>query len=203
MRSIKITILILLVCQTILNAQKMNSITVIGEANIQTETKEYIVNVEFREIVGDSYRNIKGKTVDDVAKEFAASLSKVNIDFSRFEEDELYRITSYSYNTSRFYFYKTTSLDEVKLVLSQSMEGVTNTKVDIISKEMTHEEMGRLSKDAIDDARNSATKIAENIGGNIGEIIKIENHNNKQKYFNSMAIKTPIKYYVTVTFSLK
>ncbi|WP_299900219.1 SIMPL domain-containing protein [uncultured Aquimarina sp.] len=181
----------------------MNSITVIGETNMQPEINEYIVNVEFREIVGDSYRNIKGKTVDDVAKEFAASLSKVNIDFSRFEEDQLYRITSYSYNTSRFYFYKTTSLDEVKLVLSQSMEGVTNTKVDIISKEMTDEEMGKLSKDAIDDARNAATKIAENIGGNIGEIIKIENHNNKQKYFNSMAIKTPIKYYVTVTFSLK
>lgn len=203
MRSIKITICILLVCQTILNAQKMNSLTVIGEANTQSEIKEYIVNVEFREIIGDSYRNIKGKTVDDVAKEFAASLSKANIDFSRFEEDELYRITSYSYNTSRFYFYKTTSLDEVKLVLSQSMEGVTNTKVDIISKEMTDEEMGKLSKDAIEDARNAATKIAENIGGNIGEIIKIENHNNKQKYFNSIATKTPIKYYITVTFSLK
>lgn len=203
MRSIKIAILILLLCQTTLNAQKTNSITVIGEAILQSEIKEYIINVEFREIVGDSYRNIKGKTVDDVAKEFAASLSKVNIDFSRFEEDEMYRITSYSYKTSRFYFYKTTSLDEVKLVLSQSMEGVTNTKVDIISKEMTNSEIGTLSKDAIDDARNTAVKIAENVGGNVGEIIKIENHNNKQKYFNSIAIKTPIKYYVTVTFSLK
>jgi len=204
MKSIKMTILVLILCQSLVQAQETNSITVMGEADKSTEIERYIANVEFREVIGDSYRNIKGKTVNEIAKEFAAALSKVNIDFSRFEEDEIYRLTSYAYNTSRFYFYKTASKNEVELILSQSMEGVINTKVDIISKELTSEQIGKLNKEAIDDARNTATQIANNIGRTVGKIIQIETpQSNKYKYYSTTEIKEPSKYYVKVVFALE
>lgn len=203
MNYIKKILFIFILCHGFLNAQQEHSISVIGEANKTNEIDNYIVNVEFREVIGDNYRNVKGKTVPQLEKEFAAILSKVNIDFSRFEEDTMYRVTSYAYTTSSFYFYRTTSLDEVKQIISQKLEGVTNTKVDIIAKEMTNEQIGKLSKEAVDDARNTANQIAVNIGRKIGKIVQIENPNNKYKYYNTVAIKEPKKYYVKVTFSLE
>ncbi|WP_299259299.1 SIMPL domain-containing protein [uncultured Aquimarina sp.] len=194
---------ILLLCHSFLSAQQEHSISVIGETNKTNEIENYIVNVEFREVIGDNYRNIKGKTTSELEKEFAAALSKVNINFSRFEEDLMYRVTSYAYTTSSFYFYKTSSFDEVKKIISQKVEGVTNTRVDIIAKEMTNEQIAKLSKEAIDDARNTANQIVTNIGRKIGKIIQIDNPNNKYKYYNSVAVKEPTKYYVKVTFSLE
>ncbi|WP_405208993.1 SIMPL domain-containing protein [Aquimarina sp. LLG6339-5] len=203
MNFIKKIFFTLILCHGFLQAQQQNSISVIGEANKTNEIDTYIVNVEFREVIGDNYRNTKGKTVSELEKEFAAALSKVNINFSRFEEDIMYRISSYAYTTSSFYFYKTASLDEVKKIINQKIEGVTNTKVDIIAKEMTNEQIGKLTKEAVDDARKTADQIVTNIGKKIGDVIQIENPNNKYKYYNVMGLKEPTKYYVKVIFSLE
>ncbi|WP_299182061.1 SIMPL domain-containing protein [uncultured Aquimarina sp.] len=203
MNLIKKIFIVFILCQGFLNAQQQNSISVIGETNKTNEIDSYIVNVEFREVIGDNYRNIKGKTVSELEKEFAAALSSVNIDFSRFEEDIIYRISSYAYMTSSFYFYKTTSLDEVKKIISHKIEGVTNTRVDIIAKEMTNEQIGKLSKEAVNDAKKTADQIATNIGKKVGDVIQIENPNNKYKYYNVVTLKEPEKYYVKVTFSLE
>ncbi len=203
MKSIKMTILVLILCQSLVQAQETNSITVIGETDTKSEIERYIVNVEFSEVVGDTYRNIKAKTANEIVKEFAAALSKVNIDFSRFEQDETYRM-SYGYFSSRLYFYKTTSKEEVERILTQRMEGATNIKVDIIAKELTYEQIGKLNADAIDDARNTATLIAENVGRTIGKIIQIEvPQSNKYKYYNTAEVKEPSKYYVKVVFALE
>ncbi|MBQ4801526.1 SIMPL domain-containing protein [Aquimarina sp. MMG015] len=206
MNLIKKILIVFILCQGFLNAQQQNSISVIGEANKTNEINTYIVNVEFREVIGYKNRNninIKSKTVSELEKEFAAALSKVNINFSRFEEDIMYRISSYDYTNSSFYFYKTTSLDEVKKIISQKIEGVTNTKVDIIAKEMTNEQIGKLTKEAVDDARKTADQIAINIGKKVGDVIQIENPNNKYKYYNAVAVKEPTKYYIKVVFSLE
>ncbi|WP_299435733.1 hypothetical protein [uncultured Aquimarina sp.] len=194
MSFIKKILLVFILCHGFLYAQQEHSISVFGEADKINEIETYIVNVEFRDVIGDTYRNIKGKTVSELEKEFAAALSKENI---------MYRISSYAYTTSAFYFYKTTSLDEVKKIISKKIEGVTNTKVDIIAKQMTNEQIGTLSKEAVNDARNTANQIAVNIGKKVGEIIQIENLNNKYKYYNVVAVKEPTKYYVKVTFSLE
>ena len=186
-----------------MNAQQQNSITVFGETLNDIKIKEYIINIEFREIVSDNYRNVDGKTIDELKKAYASALSKVNIDFSQFEEDLLYRITSYSYNTSEFYLYQTSSLDEVQRILSQKMEGVTNVRVDILVEELNHNQIGELSKKAIEDAKNQAIIIASKLQKKIGKIITIENSNYRSQVFYSGRMKEPAKYQVKVTFLLE
>ena len=186
-----------------MNAQQQNSITVFGETLNDIKIKEYIINIEFREIVSDNYRNVDGKTIDELKKAYASALSKVNIDFSQFEEDLLYRITSYSYNTSEFYLYQTSSLDEVQRVLSQKMEGVTNVRVDILAEELNHNRIGELSKKAIEDAKNQAIIIASKLQKKIGKILSIENSNYRSQVFYSGRMKEPTKYQVKVTFLLE
>lgn len=203
MKNIQSFTLLFFLGLTSLMAQQKNTITVTGEAIKTIEIEKYIINIEFREVIGDNYRNIKGRTVDQLRKEFASELSKVNIDFSSFEEDIMYHITSHTYNTSAFYTYETNSLTEVQHIISQKMEGITNSRVDIIAKELTNEKISILSKNAIDDAREIAQAIASKIGKNIGNITQIENTNNKYRSFYSGRVKEPLKYYVKVTFLLE
>ncbi|NMH89142.1 SIMPL domain-containing protein [Flavivirga algicola] len=204
MKRIQNLMLICILFTNIIVAQQKKSITVIGETIKTTEIEKYVVNIEFKEIISDNYQNIKGKTVSELKKEFASMLSKENINFGFFKEDVNYHLNSYLYTSSAYYFYVTTSLEEVQKILSQKMKGVDNTRVDFIAKEMTNKQIGELSKKAIDDARKSAEQIASKIGKTVGEITQIENTNYKYEYFNVSGVRgVPLKYHIKVTFSLQ
>ncbi|RZS99548.1 SIMPL domain-containing protein [Aquimarina brevivitae] len=203
MKSIKTITLILFLSLCVMNAQQKNTITVFGETIKKNKIKDYIVNIEFREIYPDNYRNVDGKTIDQVKKEYASALSKVNIDFSQFEEDVLYRLSSYAYNTSEFYIYHTNSMDEVKRILSQKVEGVINTRVDVYAEELSDKEIGELCKKATEDAKSQAMIIASNIGRKIGKVVAIENSNHRNQGFYIGSMKQPTKYHIKVTFLLE
>ncbi|WP_299246909.1 SIMPL domain-containing protein [uncultured Aquimarina sp.] len=190
-------------CYSSVNAQQQNSITVFGETIKIIEIEKYLITVEFREIVGDNYTNVSAKSIAELKKEYASMLSKVNINFDQFKEDVYYNITSTLYNYSSQYYYETSSLEEVKRIISQKMKGIGSARVDIISKEISNEQIAALNKKAIDDARARAQQIASKVGKKAKEVIRVEDLNYKYDYFNSVGIKKPSKYYVKVTFSLE
>lgn len=183
--------------------QSNSTITVMGECSKKVDIEQYIIHVEFREIVADGYQNIESKNIAQLTTEYKHKLSNVGVDFDKFEENVLYRIASIAYTTQSYYFYTTKSLDEVKRILAQKMKGVTITWVDIIAKEKTNEDMMVLNKKAILDARDKATQIAESINKKIGDIQSIEDSSYKHQYYNSTRSKESQKHYVKVIFTLE
>ncbi|MBW1298878.1 SIMPL domain-containing protein [Aquimarina litoralis] len=198
----KYLLFILTFCVNISVAQDKSTITVIGEATKTININNYVVNVEFREIFADNYGNSEAKSVEQLEKEYASMLSKEGVDFSKFREDLMYRITSHEYTNARFYFYVTTSLEEVRKILSKKMKG-SNSRIDIIAKQMTNEESSVLTNFAIEDAKDKAQKIVEKLNKRIGTIKTIEDINYKTQNYYSNRIKEPIKYHVKVTFEIE
>ncbi|MDH7446254.1 SIMPL domain-containing protein [Aquimarina sp. 2201CG14-23] len=184
-------------------AQQKNTIMVAGEATKTIAIEKYVVNVEFREIMADTYQNIKPQNLEELKKEYASMLSKIGVDFSQFQENALYRVTSGQYNTTTYYYYTANSIEEVQKIISLRMKGVTSTWVDIVSKEKTTMEIAALNKKAIENAKDKANAIAKNIDKKIGEILNIEDVNYQQHLYYPSKPTESLKYYIKVTFLLE
>ncbi len=194
----------ILLCATPIFGQQQNTITVTGEAIKKTTIKEYVVNIEIKDIVADTYQNIESKKRPQIIEEYKSKLNSIGIDFKKFKENKLYAITGLNYRTNSYYYYTTTSFEEVEKMFGQLIKGVTIIWIDIISNEDTNTEIAALDTIAIQDAMNKAMLIAKNINKKIGGVQKIETLDNRQsKYYNTTRPKEPQKHYVKATFLLE
>ncbi len=200
----KIIIGLLLCAAPIFGQQQNNTITVRGEASKKVEIKEYIVNLEIKDLVADGYQNIESKNRSEIIKEYKNKMKSIGIDFKEFKQNKLYGITALTYRTTSYYTYATTSFEEVEKMFGQQMKGVTITWVEIFAKENTNTDLAALDKMAIQDAMNRAKITATGINKKIGAIQKIETSSNKAySYFNTSKPNELHKHYVQVTFVLE
>ncbi len=193
----------LLCISSIVAQQKEPTITVAGETVKEIKVKEYVINIELKEVLADGYQNIESRSLKEVVESYQEMMQGIGVDFKKFEENLLYRITSSYYNKSEYYFYTTSSIDEVQKIISQKMKGLANTWVDIISKDLTNTEIGALNQKAIADAKDRATEIAKTINKRVGAILYIEDINQKRNGFYFNKAKEPIKHQIKVTFALE
>ncbi|WP_109302117.1 hypothetical protein [Aquimarina sp. AU474] len=194
----------ILLCTAPIFGQQQNTITVIGETFKKTTIKEYVVNIEIKDIVADTYQNIESKKRPQLIEEYKSKLNSIGIDFKKFKENKLYAVTGLTHRTNSNYYYTTTSFEEVEKMFGQLIKGVTIIWIDIIPNESTNTEIATLNSMAIQDAANKATLTAKNINKKIGDIQKVETLDNRQsKYYNTAKPKEPQKYYVQVTFLLE
>ncbi|MBG6133152.1 hypothetical protein IWQ47_004514 [Aquimarina sp. EL_43] len=199
----KLILILLISTVPMFGQQQNNTISVIGECSKKVDIEKYIINVEFREVMADGYQNIESKSISQLKEDYKNKLNTIGVDFEKFKENVLYKITSTGYGAQAYYFYVTKSLDEVKKIHAQKMKGVTITWVDVIAKEKTNEEMMVLNKKAIQDARGKATRIAGSINKKVGSIQSIKDTNYKQQYYNVNKSQELQKHYITVTFVLE
>ncbi|WP_103069154.1 SIMPL domain-containing protein [Aquimarina sediminis] len=197
-------ILIIFICTASLFGQGQNStITVTGEYSREIDIEKYIIYVDFREALARKPQNSEQKKIPQLKSEFKEKLSKVGVDFGKFKKHDLYEVTGTAYGTSSYYYYATKSLDEVKKILIQKIEGVS-AWAEIMAKEITNKDMAMLNKIAIDDARDKAMQMASNINKKIGTIKEIEDINHKEfGYYNAGRPYELHKHYVKVTFALE
>lgn len=200
----KLIIGLLLCTAPIFGQQQNNTITVRGEASKKVDIKEYIVNIEFKDLVVDGYQNIEAKSRSQIIEEYKNKIKEIGIDFKEFKQNKLYGITALTYRTTSYYTYTTTSFGEVEKMFGQQMKGVTITWVEIFAKENTNTDLAALDKMAIQDAMNRAKITATSINKKIGAIQKIETSSNKSYlYFNTAKPNELHKHYVQVTFVLE
>ena len=194
----------LLLCAAPIFGQQNNTIVVIGEASKKFEIEKYIVHLEFRELVADGYQNVESKKRAQVIEEYKNKLEEINIDFKKFEYIELASLTTAAYTRSSYYDYTTASLKEAKRLFEIPMQGVTISWLEILEKKNTRSDLVELDKMAIEDARNRANEVANEINKKIGVIKKIESHTAKHPtVFNSSKLHQLQKHYVKVTFALE
>ncbi|GAA4109094.1 hypothetical protein GCM10022393_05490 [Aquimarina addita] len=200
----KVSTTLLLICLIpVFGQEQKNTITVTGECIKNIEIEKFIVNVEFNEIVADAYQNLEAQSLKELQLQFSTMLQKQGINFDKFEEKKLYRITSGQYRTASYFFYATSAVEEVEKIVSIKMKGLRNTWVDVVAKEKTNQELAELHKRALADAQERALLIANVSNKKIGNITYIEDVNYKYQYISSSKEKEPAKYYIKVTFGLE
>ncbi len=196
-------ILILFIFATPLFAQQpTNTITVIGEAIQETiEIEKYNITIEIKEVLADGYTNLETISIPQLVNNYKSKLNNLGLNFNELKENTVYNNTN-TYNIFS-YTYSTSIVDNLKKVLSIKMQGITSW-VTIIGKEKTNTYIAKLNAEAIQDAKNKANLIAQNINKKVGNILSIEDTNHKQQFY--LITHKPDekeKYYVKVSFSLE
>ncbi|WP_109438205.1 MULTISPECIES: SIMPL domain-containing protein [Aquimarina] len=198
-------IVVLLLCAAPIFGQQNKTITVIGEASKKFDVNEYVIHVDFKDIVTNVYQNIDPIKKEQVIEEYKNQLEKVGIDFKKFKLNKLYNFSTSTYNRILTYQYITASFEEAKKVLEQRMNGVSAV-VDILTKNNTNSDLAILDEMAIKNAIDRANLTAKKINKKIGTIQHIEtspNTNKATSYFNAARPYELQKHYVKVTFALE
>ncbi len=203
-KNMKKLIIGLLLCAAPIFGQQNNTITVTGEASKKVEIKEYIINIEFKDLVADGYQNLESKKRSEIIEGYKNKIKHQGIDFNKFKRNKLYGITALTYRTTSYYTYTTTSFEEVEKMFEQQMKGVTISWVEILAEKNTNTDLAALDKMALQDAMDRAKITAASINKKIGDIQKIETASNKSySYFNTAKPDELYKHYVQVTFILE
>lgn len=201
-----IFILIMIITTSVFCQEQAKTITVIGETKKQVEIDSIYLTISLNQIKSNEYdKQVEPMTLSQVTQNYRNKLKQENIDFSEFKENipmHLYQSFS-SENDIAYYSYATTSVDMIKNIVKQKVNGVTIMFVEIIAKEKTQDELASLTGEALINAKAVAQKIANKINKKIGAIIKIEDTNSADQYIDYYKLSKPQKHFVNVTFALE
>ena len=183
-----------------------NTITVVGETETAVEGSSYTILISLQQIlVYEGQGEVEVASINEVKNNYINKLGEMGVDFSRFRRSEYYEFAS-SYGQSRiteYYYLKTENKDDIRKVISLKLAGTTIVNTEIEAKKLTSDQLVKLAKKAMDNAKEKAEKIAKKMNKNIGEIVTFVDQNVSEQYIHSYGTSKKQTRLVTVTFELK
>ncbi|WP_055437561.1 SIMPL domain-containing protein [Lacinutrix algicola] len=183
-----------------------NTITVVGETETSVEDNSYTILISLQQIlVYEGQGEVEVASVSEVKNNYINRLGDLGIDFSRFRRSTYYEFAS-SYGQGRvteYYFLKTTNKEEVRKIINLKLAGTSIANTEIEAKKLTKDELVKLAKKAMDNARDKAEALAKKMNKTVGEIVSLVDQNTSEQHAQSYGTSKVQSHVITVSFELK
>jgi len=201
-----IFLMALIVTMPLIAQEQRNTITVVGETQAAIEDNSYTILISIQPIyVYEGQAEVEVASLAESKQNYINQLKTIGIDFSGFQRNTYYEfVTSYSSSrTSEYYYFKTSSKDEVRKITRLKSAGTSVANTEIEPNILSKEQLVNLSEKAIDNARKKAEALATKIDKTIGEVVAVVDQNTSEQYMQSYGTATSQTHIVTVSFELK
>ncbi len=155
-----------------------NKIRVNGHAQQKFEFVGLILDLTITQVERNEYQKTHQQSINEVKKQFQEILKPMGYDTSQLKE----KFPPYNYyqqNKSESYRLLVNSKEDVQHLYAQNLPGVKYNQIKYtFDQNEVHDELS-LTKQAMEEAYERATFVAENLGKKVGKVIDINYSSNR------------------------
>lgn len=187
-------------CLFIANAQKDNTISVVGTALTERETTEYRIKATLN-MDQVYYSDPQCRSLEEFKAKYFKALEEEGIDPSIFQEEKMEFLTLGYQKEGTVLKFETTSKKMAEKLMGIKMNGVTLQYQ--FKAVLTDEKRNELRKKALADARTNAEQLCKISGGTLGDIISISESTPRPEIWNTYYESYDELLSLNVSFQLK
>lgn len=169
-------------CLFIANAQKDNTISVVGTALIERETTEYRIKATLN-MDQVYYSDPQCRSLEEFKAKYFKTLGEEGIDPSIFQEEKMEFLTLGYQKEGTVLKFETTSKEMAEKLMGIKMNGATLQYQ--FKSVLRPEKRNELRRKALVDARANAAELCKISGGTLGEITSISENAPRQETWST------------------